>query len=350
MNWKKLVEQWKAWWRKKQPAPQPQPAPDPVPTPTPDPVTPPAPPVPPPQFPTWRKTAKVRLSKSTHNFSALFPTAAGVRACAYENLHEQGRDDSYILDPMAGRRIYTETCETFGEPVLSESGLHYIPQEGGERRMNVFAPASGSVQQGITQTHKIALCGVTLNGVPHVFSWNQKQGRDSRTVMQNAISGAVVYDFRGVVGCPVSAVEVSPGVALCAFNFGDDVCVTTDGRRVSGTYRVNALAAWRRTRNIYGGDRDGNILRLNGMAWEPVTNCGGRVFRFAPGETQLYATVDSPPRLVAIAPDGQWREVDRGPIQKYGQFGLNVALQSPILYWTRQDESRTGECVRLEIV
>ena len=274
-----------------------------------------------------------------------------MRACAYENLHEQGRDDSYILDPLTGRRIYGETCETFGEPVLSESGLLYIPQEGKDKRMNVFAPVSGSVQQGITQTHSIALCGVVLRGIPHVFSWNQKQGGDSRTNMQNAISGAVVYEFpRGVVGCPVSAVEVSHGVALCAFNFGDEVCVTTDGRRVSGSYRVNALVAWRRTRNIYGGDRDGNILRLNGMAWEPVTNCGGRVFKFAPGETQLYATVDNPPRLIAIAPDGQWREVDRGPIQKYGQFGLNVALQGRDVYWTRQDESKTGECVRVEIL
>ena len=319
--------------------------------PTPDPVVPG-----PTGFLTFNKGRIVRLEKVTHNYSALFHTPVGLRACAYENLHELGRDDSYILDPLAGdhgRRIYSEKCETFGEPVGSNALR--IPQEGDDQRINVYDPVTGVVTQGPKQTYKIALCGVVLREIPHVFSWNQKGGGDSKTVMQNALTGDVVYTFpKGIVGCPVSAVELTPGVALCAFQFGKDaetICVTTDGRRVEGDARINALSKAFGGRT-FGGDKAGVVFELvaigSRLTWAQFSKLGGKVFKLrADGERYLYATVDGPPRLCVILPDGRWKELDRGTQQYYGQFGLNVAVGPGRVWWTRQDESKTGCVVEL---
>lgn len=360
--WQKFLD----WFKGATVTPTPQP---PVKPPV---VTPPLPlPVDPPfvqptaPWPEFRKGITKRLAKVTHNFSSLFWTSAGVRACAYENRHEDGRDDSYIIDPtisapdprtgqhvMTGKRIYSETCETFGEPV-AVGGVLRIPQEGKDQKVNVYDPITGIVTQGIRQAHKIALCGVVLNGVPMVFSWNQQQGDNSRTVMQNALTGAVAYEFpRGVIGCPVSAVELTPGVALCAFAFDNSkrtegACITTDGRRVEGTLKISELCKTT-AGEIVGGDSNGNLVRLDGLRWRPWASLGGgRIFKLRTDGRYLYATVDGPPRLCVVRDDGQWRELDRGSQQSYGQFGLNVAVGPASVYWTRQDESKTGALVEL---
>jgi len=346
-KWKAFIKDLKAWWKSVNVTPDPVKPDDPVIVPD-DPVTPPAD-----SFPQFTKGRIVRLEKKTHNFSALFYTPVGLRACAYENRHEDGRDDAYLLDPF-GKRIHSEKCETFGEPV-GAGGVLRIPQEGGDARVNAYDVATGRVTQSSKQPHKIALCGVMLRGTPHIFSWNQKQGGDSRTAMHNDVTGAVIYTFPGVIGCPVSAVELTPGVALCAMAFDnsgrdDGACVTTDGRRVGGSLKVSELVRWRG--KIYGGGRGGGIYPLDEarMSWGLAVSAlgAGCIFKLRPGgDRYLYATVDGPPRLCVILPDGRWTELDRGPQQSYGQFGINCAVSNDRAWWTRQDESKTGCVVEL---
>jgi hypothetical protein len=332
MNWKKLVEQLKAWWKKQQPAPI---KPDPV-KPKPDPVT---PPVPPSQFPTVRVTRLPWASRAGWNVPCLIPSPRGLLATRY---NDNSREDSDVVAVTGGTwgDMPAGGWETLASAATA-GGLSFVTPENGDGRVIVLDHVSGGWRKGVQRAEKICIAACVVQGRPVVFSWDQKGG--SPSVAQWADTGERLAVLP-VTGCVTAACEHDGG-ALCVIDGGNagKTIVDTRGR----LYPLAARSILRDGATVYAGGADGLVYELVGSRWQAHTTAAvqGRIMSMVSHAGFLWLT-DERANVWMVNARGGVRQIRTGDGIKIGWFGPPLAVDGDsVVMAAKVPDGNSWRCV-----